>query len=139
MEQELADITAELEVFEDHDSYLQSRLAKANRGMAADAIGSFARGGETETWCIPSAWPRQRTFYFAKYRREGARQLAVEVCRRGNYFTNRWVETGSPSPFSYKDLDETYPDILEWITWLTEQPTDSPRCFLAGVGVRPGA
>ena len=138
--QELADIRAELLVFEDNDGYFTTRVlggqwTAANRGVAADAIGAFARGAESATWCTACAWPRQRTFHFSRYSQQGARHLAEEICRRGNYFMNRWVEAGSPHPFCFKDVAEAYPDNFEWIVWLSEQPIES-ACFAAGMGVR---
>ena len=58
--QELADIRAELQVFEDDDGYFTTRVlggkwTAANRGVAADAIGAFARGAESATWCTACA------------------------------------------------------------------------------------
>ena len=89
--QELADIRAELAGVEVDVCYFNTRVlggqwTAANRGVAADAIGAFARGAEATTWCIATLWPRQRSFYFTKYSMFGARQLAEEVCRRGSYF-----------------------------------------------------
>ena len=55
-------------------------------------------------------------------------------CRRGDRSINRLVEAGSPHPFCFKDVAEAYPDYLEWITWLTEQPVES-TCFAAGMAV----
>ena len=136
----LADIRAELEFQEEDDMYFTTRVlggrwTMANRGVPADAIGSFSRGAPTEVWCRSCRWPRQRTFHFSKYSHEGARQLADEVCRRGNYFMNCWVKAGSPDVFCFKEVIGAYPENFEFIDWLTEQPLDS-ACFSAGVGVR---
>ena len=64
--QELADIRAELAGVEVDVCYFNTRVlggqwTAANRGVATDAIGAFARGAASATWCTSCAWPRQRS------------------------------------------------------------------------------
>jgi hypothetical protein len=137
---ELADIRAELAGVEADVCYFSTRVlggqwTAANRGVAADAVGMFSRGLATQRWCLATEWPRQRSYYFTKYSMLGAKQLAEEICRRGNYFMSCWVNAGQPRPFIFFAAAECYPEDFEWIEWLSEQPIESDA-FAAGVHIR---
>ena len=73
-----------------------------HRGEAADGCSGFARGGAVQRWCRRHGIPRQAAFYFGKYGRDAACELAREFCRRGEYFYQLDLEAEDDN-FEYTD------------------------------------
>ena len=105
-------------------------------GVLADAVSGFARGGLAKgVFCYNYAWPAQFTCSFAKYGVEAAHQLCREYCRRGHHFYSLWsTQPEDAYQFTKQDCDD-YAESLEWITFLTDCPSES-EAFARGVELR---
>ena len=65
---------------------LGGRWTKEHTGEVADYVLAKARGGLADEWAQAVDFPRSRRFSMNRYTREGARWLAKEFARRGNFF-----------------------------------------------------
>ena len=99
----------------------------ANRGVAADAAGGFARPGVGKDWCKSFAFPAQASFAFNRYGREGANQLAREYCRRGHFFLRLWLQSGTDFQFTQEHID-AYQEAAEWRSWVESVPPEHRWC-----------
>jgi hypothetical protein len=102
------------------------RWTAANRGVTADAISGYARGGIARAFCDIYNFPKEMSFFFRRYGDEGSRMLTNEFRKRGDYFCDLWVSsTLDDFVFTQQMLDD-YTDAFEFIDWLCAQPMDSP-------------
>ena len=111
------------------------RWTAANRGVAADAIAGYARGGVARAFCEIFAFSKEMSFYFGRYGEEGSRLLANEFCRRGDYFCDLWVSSSNDEFVFTQQMLDDYQDGFEFIAWLCDQPIDSV-CFEKGNELR---
>ena len=87
----------DVDVFPDeffHTTVMGGKWTFANRGVAADAVATFARAGVAQDWCRRFQWPRQRSYAFGRYHREGAHQLAREFARFSDYLIRLSLDAG---------------------------------------------
>jgi len=97
----------------------------AHRGVVADAVAGFARGGAPKEWCNKFKWPKQHANCYSLYGIEGANHLASEYVRRSHYYFQLWLESDDQH-FSYEQHHiDGYEENLEFMEWLCEQPADS--------------
>lgn len=95
----------------------------ANRGVAADSVGGFARAGVAKDWCRSCGFPAQMTFAFGRYGREASNQLAREYTRRGHYFLMLWLEGGADFRYAQHHIDN-YTEPAEWRVWADGLPAE---------------
>ena len=102
-------------------------------GNVADACGGFAQGDITTDWCIAYGFPRQAAFYFNKFGREGAKQLAHEFTRRGNHFCEIWHQAGPIASFQYTQADlDSFEPSEEFTEWMLGIADVQDVCFRRG-------
>lgn len=143
VETELAAVRIELapEQTDEEEHYmfriLGGRWTQAHVGEAADAAMAMARGGIPTEWAKAHKFPRSRRFHFSKYGREGARMLALEVARRGNFFCGQYYNhDGDHMTFRHTVAGaRAYVEQLEWLDWVCGLSNDDP-CFAAALQVR---
>lgn len=115
---------------------LGGKWTMRNKGVVADAVSAFARGGMCKSiFCHNYGWPAQFTCTYAKFGMESAHALCREFCRRGDYFFSIWAaQPDDRFQFSEEDI-QSYEETLEWVTFLTEADTDGP-VFQRGLEIR---
>jgi hypothetical protein len=114
---------------------LGGRWTVEHRGVLADGIGGYARGGIPREWCDIYSWPKQHANYYGRYGLAGATLLASEYMRRSHYFIVLWLEC-EEEVFRYEQHHiDGYNESLEFVTWLCDQPVDSAT-FARGSDLR---
>ena len=87
-------------------------------------------------WCQKAGWPLGgsktgvRSFAVAKYGLDGARHLAEEMCRLGDYMKS-WTTAGCPTPFDFRPLRNGYVSTPEYGAWFDAQPLSSAASKVA--------
>ena len=107
-----------------HTKVLGGERSQKRVGVAASDIASFGNDVSIRLWCQGTRYPRARTFAIRKYGQEAAWQLVDEVARRGNWFYNRWVQSGSIAPFCFDEAVASYTEseeFVEWLRWLAAE------------------
>jgi hypothetical protein len=104
---------------------LGGRWTVANRGVLADGIGGYCRGGCAREWCNMYSWPKQHASYYARYGIPGATHLASEYVRRSHYFLGIWLESEAEVFLYEQHHVDDYEESLEFVTWMLEQPIES--------------
>lgn len=139
---ELAAVREELGAAADDDEHsmlrsLGGRWTQAHVGEAADVAMAIARGGLATSWATALKFPKSKRFHFSKYGRDGARQLAREVARRGNFFCNQYHKfQGDYRKFRQTSaMADQYLESVEWLDWVIGLDNNHP-CFAAALQVR---
>ena len=94
--------------------------------VAANAVSMFARGGLATTWATRYKWPKMRAYAYAKYGQLAAHHLASELARRSQHFYLLWEASENDAFLYCAAALNSYEVTLEWVTFLTEQPIESP-------------
>ena len=132
--EELADIRSMLKWDEDDQTWfymhiLGGKWTLENKGVHADAAASYARKGVSTEWCLRFNYPRQASFMFRKYGREGAVHLAKEWCRRSHFFFMQWLNSDDGDAFAFsEDVLQAYQEPGEFVDWVLSLPVEDP-CF----------
>ena len=100
--------------------------ALANRGVAADSVGGFARAGLPAHWCAQYGRPRQQTFAFRRYGHAAAKAMAREFIRRATFFFLMWVHAEDPEHFVF-DAESVvaYAPPAAWVDFLAALQEDA--------------
>ncbi len=131
VETELAAIRArwEVDVAEEHWFYhrvLGGRWTSANRGVVADGVSGYPRGGLAQQWCNKFIWPRQFGCTYAAHGQEDSHQIVREWVRRCTFFFSMWHDAGCPDNFVYSPFQRTsYRQSLQYLDWVVELPVES--------------
>ena len=105
-------------------------------GLVADSARALARGGVAKAWAIGFGFPRQRGFHFSVYERVGARMLAREVVRRGNFFCAQYVDSEDDDFNHYTPaMIAEYRGAADFTAWMAHLDHADP-CWIAGEEVR---
>ena len=145
-DEEVGDPMEELEVIRDElrweeaDPYFYVRVmggrwTMANRGVAANSSGGFARN-EVIPWCDLYRFPKQCSHAFGRFDgREAATNLTREYCRRGNFFYKFYAD-GPGDEYEYTpDIINSYVESAEWLDFVCGLDIFS-RAFAAAVLIR---
>ena len=95
--------------------------AEANRGVAADSVGGYARAWLCSEWCVRFEFPVRNSFALTCYGREGGNELAREYCRRGHYFLKLWLDGGDAFWYEQAHLD-SYVESPEFASLVARVP-----------------
>lgn len=136
----LAELRDELAWDESDDTYfflhiLGGRWTHTHKGVHADGAGGYARQGMVTSWCKRYGWPRQASFMFNKYGREGAVQLSKEYCRRSHFYFMLFVQSGTDDFAFTPEALQSYQEGSEWLDWLCSLGNEDPG-FKRGLAMR---
>ena len=107
----------------------------AHRGVECERIAGLARA-HAESWCDIYGFPKEKTFTFRVYGRDGSIKLAREFARRANYYYLLMVDSGLEYDFEYtQEIIDTYEYELDYLNWVTELANDDP-CFEKALAIR---
>ena len=116
---------------------LGGRWTLENVGVVADSSICHARGKLVRDWCEAYRFPKQKTFSFNLYTRDGAVRLAKEVRRRANYFARIFFTL---DPDELEDFEYTQDHIdkcgedADFFAWFLGYPIGHP-CYERGLEV----
>ena len=109
---------------------LGGEWTKSHKGTNSDSIGAYARQ-HAKVWCDAFGFPKQRVFTFNAYGEPACVQLAREVCRRGEFWYNMWLDS-SDDDFVYEQGDiDSYPENIDFVQFALALPIDHPAFDLA--------
>ena len=111
----------------------------ANRFVnESDRIIAQAMAGPPRTWCKRYGLNTMASFSFSRYTETGCHTLALEWCRRLQFFFDIWRQQDDPT-YVYSDSDlQAYSETEEWKTFLasiranpeTNRRVEAIRCLL---------
>ena len=106
-------------------------------GEVADYVMAKARGGLAAAWALAVEFPRSRRFSMHRYTREGARWLAREFARRGDFFCKQYYDgLAADEPFEHTDATNAlYVESIAYLDWALPLDIEGP-CFAAVVDIR---
>ena len=76
-------------------SLLGGAWTQQHKGVACDAVKAYASGKAAKAWCATYALPKDATFAIRKYGEHEAHALALEWCRRLEYFHSIFCKQNS--------------------------------------------
>ena len=76
-------------------SLLGGAWTQQHKGVPCDAVKAYASGNAAKAWCSRYALPKDATFALRKYGEEQAHSLALEWCRKLEYFYLIYRKQGS--------------------------------------------
>ena len=104
------------------------RWTKEHTGEVADYVLAKARGGLADEWAQAVGFPRSRRLSMNRYTREGARWLAKELARRGNFFCTQYYQ-GVVANGVFVHIEATnamYVESIEYLDWALPLDTEGP-------------
>ena len=105
--------------------------------QVATGIGAYPKGKEVVQWCQKVGWPPGgakngvRSFAVLLYGLDGARHLAEEMCRLGDYYMKSWMSAGCPTPFDFGPFRHGYVTAPEYGAWFDAQSLASAASKVA--------
>lgn len=113
---------------------LGGRWTKEHTGEVADYVMAKARGGLADEWARAVGFPRSRRFSMNRHTAEGARELAKELARRGDFFCSQYYDGWTAAgPFKHSAASHAlYSESGEYLDWACSLDIDGP-CFVAVV------
>ena len=129
---ELLDADGEGEFF--YTRVLGGLWTKKNKGDVVDFVVCQCRAGFPKNWCQLAHFPKSRRFSMRRYSPEGARQLALEVARRGNFFCQQYFDSDGEivhTPATNSEYEESLP----FLDWALDLDMEDP-CMLAVMQIR---
>ena len=143
----LAEVASELEavkkdVADGVVSYFKVRVLGGEWSMAlfrkvTKDIGAYPKNQDVVRWCQTVGWPPGgsrngvRSFAVSKYGVDGARHLADEMCRMGDYYMHSWVSGGCRTPFDFAPIKAADVSTREYVQWFEDVPLASPASRVA--------
>ena len=101
------------------------------------AICAYLRNQNAVHWCRAVGWlpggsrNGVRSFAVKQYGLEGAKHLAEEMCRKGDFFVHAWIKAGSPSPFDFQPIKRAYVSTAEYMQCFDSVPLNTPAARAA--------
>lgn len=139
--QELADLRAEYEGFDEEGTYFTVRVLGGEwsikkKGVPCTDVGAYALEKSTEGWCKGVGWPARKSFAVRKHGGvSNARKLAEEMCRRGNFFMKSWVDAGCVGGFDFQLVKAAYKAPNSYEDWVDTLVINSDA-FVAAMDIR---
>jgi hypothetical protein len=93
-----------------------------HKGTAADRVQALARAGCHKDWCKQYSLNMMASWSFQLYGAAAANAMAVEWCRKLQYYFDIWMEQGS-SNYQYTEADiKGYKPTTAWLDFETDVP-----------------
>ena len=134
---ELQDLRAQHGGFNEEGTFFTVKVlggewSMSRRGVPCTDVGAYAIERSTVLWCKAVGWPNAKSFAVKKHKGvENSRRLAEEMCRRGNFFMQAFIDAGSPGGFSFEAVKPSYASSRSFDEWFENLALNHPACKAA--------
>ena len=103
--------------------------------VISNCASAMARGAWVKYWCDSFSWQHKYQFHFSVYGQDDAVELAREVCRRGDFFFDIWMNQEDEQFLYTEEHLGAYEETLPFLDFVVAKAVDSDA-FIRALEVR---